>query len=291
MGSRYGGLKQLDPMGPSGETLLDYSVFDALRAGFGGVTFVIRKDFENDFREKVGKQYEHKTDVRYAFQQLDMLPEGFSVPQNREKPWGTTHAIWCARDIIKEPFAAINADDFYGAPAYKTLCEFLANSEHDSMPEFAMVAYQLKKTLSEHGTVSRGICEINANGHLTHIVERTAIERTANGAQQKQPDGSVINFTGDEPVSMNFWGFTPEIFPMLEADLIDFLKERGGELKSESFIPNTVGEFIKQDTADCRVLKSNSGWFGVTYRDDKERVEESIRKLVAAGEYPENLWD
>lgn len=290
MGSRYGGLKQLDPMGPSGETLLDYSVYDALRAGFGSITFVIRKDFEQEFREKIGAKYEGKTEVRYVFQQLDALPVGFSVPAGREKPWGTTHAIWCARSAVKEPFAAINADDFYGASAFKTLGDFLAKCEPVAKPAFAMVAYQLNNTLSEHGTVSRGICQVDANDHLTHIVERTAIERTPNGAEQKQPDGSLLTFTGDEPVSMNFWGFTPEIFPMLEKELIGFLETQTGNLKSECFIPNSVGEFVKNGRATCRVLRSDSVWFGVTYHDDKERVEESIRQLVAAGVYPANLW-
>ena len=291
MGSRYGGLKQLDPMGPNGETLLDYSVFDALRGGFGSVTFVIRRDFEEIFRNQIGKRYEGRTEVRYVFQQLDMLPGGYSIPEGREKPWGTTHAIWCARDVVKEPFAAINADDFYGPEAYATIAKFLKEAPVDANPaSFAMVGYKLSNTLSDHGSVSRGVCKTNAEGLLTHIVEATKIEKIPGGAQQVEPDGSITKFTGDEPVSMNFWGFMPSIFPMLEEELLEFLAKDRLTPKSESLIPNTVGRLIEKKLATLRVLTSDSTWFGVTYREDKPIVMESLRKLIAAGVYPEKLW-
>ena len=292
MGSRYGGLKQLDPMGPNGETLLDYSVFDALRGGFGSVTFVIRRDFEEIFRNQIGQRYEGRTEVRYVFQQLDMLPGGLTVPEGREKPWGTTHAIWCARDAVKEPFAAINADDFYGPEAYGTLSNFLMEAPMDSTPaSFAMVGYKLSKTLSEHGSVSRGVCKTGPDGMLQHIIEATKIVKTAEGGEQIEADGSVTKFTGEEPVSMNFWGFMPSVFPMLEEELAGFLRDNLTSAKSESLIPNTVGRLIETKQATLRVLTSDSTWFGVTYREDKPIVMESLRKLIDAGVYPEKLWD
>jgi len=292
MGSRYGGLKQLDPMGPNGETLLDYSVYDALRGGFGSVTFVIRRDFEEIFRNQIGKRYEGRTEVRYVFQQLDNLPGGYTIPEGREKPWGTTHAIWCAKDVVKEPFSAINADDFYGPEAYATIAKFLKEAPMESNPaSFAMVGYKLANTLSDHGSVSRGVCKTNSEGLLTHIVEATKIEKVPGGAQQVEADGSVTKFTGEEPVSMNFWGFMPSIFPMLEAELLEFLEKDRLTPKSESLIPNTVGRLIQKNQATLRVLTSDSTWFGVTYREDKPIVMESLRKLIAAGVYPEKLWE
>lgn len=291
MGSRYGGLKQLDPMGPNGETLLDYSVFDALRAGFGGVTFVIRRDFEDIFRNQIGKRYESQTNVRYVFQQLDALPTGFSVPQDRDKPWGTTHAIWCARDTVKEPFCSINADDFYGADAYAKIAAFLSAVSTDTTPApFAMVGFRLGNTLSDHGTVSRGVCRVDENGLLTHIKEFTKIAKTASGGSQTDPDGTVHSFTGTEPVSMNFWGFTPAIFPMLEQELHTFLSVHGKELKSELFIPNTVGQLTSKGLATCRVLETEGLWFGVTYREDKPVVQKTLNSLITQGVYPSPLW-
>jgi hypothetical protein len=291
MGSRYGGLKQLDPMGPGGETLLDYSVYDAMRAGFGCVTFVIRKDFEEIFRQQIGAKYEGRIEVRYVFQQLDMLPEGFTIPDGRDKPWGTTHAIWCARDVVKEPFAAINADDFYGAEAYRKLAEFLQAAPMDATPaQFAMVGYRLGNTLSDHGSVARGVCKVDAQSHLTHVVECTKIVKTATGAEQAEPDGSMTTFTGEEPVSMNFWGFMPAIFPMLGEEMVTFLKAHGTEAKSEALIPSTVCKLVEQGRASLKVLKTDSVWFGVTYRDDKPIVQEALRKLVAEGKYPAKLW-
>ncbi|MGB8355087.1 MAG: NTP transferase domain-containing protein [Chthoniobacteraceae bacterium] len=292
MGSRYGGLKQLDPMGPAGETLLDYSVFDALRAGFGRIVFVIRRDFEADFRERIGKRYEKRADVDYVYQQLDRLPPGYSVPQERQKPWGTGHAIWCAQDKVKAPFAAINADDFYGAAAYHALAGFFQQMPaREQGPElFSMVGYRLGRTLSEHGTVARGVCTVDAEGYLEKVVECTGIEKTEDGARRMLPDETVETFSGDEAVSMNFWGFTPAVFPLLEAGLEEFLRNHSSDAKSEFYIPFAVAEMIDAAAARVRVLPTESSWFGVTYREDKPLVTESIARLVKAGDYPADLW-
>ncbi len=292
MGSRYGGLKQLDPVGPSGETLLDYSIFDALRAGFGRVVFVIRRDFETEFRERIGKFYEQHVDVAYVFQELDALPAGFSIPEGRTKPWGTGHAIWCARNQVRGPFAAINADDFYGAEAYRVLANFFAGTLADTtINRFAMVGYQLDRTLSDHGSVSRGVCIKNKADDLLSVEEFTKLERTTTGAKNVQPDGKEIEFQGNEIVSMNFWGFTPAVFPLLSQRLEAFLREHGQEAKSEFYIPFAVADMIAQKTAKVTALSTDSDWFGVTYREDKEIVMESIKQLVEQGAYPASLWN
>jgi len=289
MGSRYGGLKQIDPMGPSGETILDYSVFDALRAGFSKVVFIIRPDFEADFRNNVSSKFEHLVDVEYAFQTLDKLPSGWSVPAGREKPWGTTHAILCASDVVKENFAVINADDFYGQESYAVLNEELSGV--DSLANiFSMVGFTLRNTLSDHGSVARGVCTTSENGLLTHIDEMTNLSREGSGALYTREDGSVLNLTGDEPVSMNMWGFTPRLFDHLDRVFQEFLRTSGTELKSECFIPLTVGQLISEKHVTCKVLRSNSTWFGVTYKEDKEIVQGSIAALVEKGKYPQSLW-
>ena len=289
MGSRYGGLKQIDPMGPSGETILDYSVFDALRAGFSKVVFIIRPDFEADFRNNVSSKFEHLVDVEYAFQTLDKLPSGWSVPAGREKPWGTTHAILCAADVVKENFAVINADDFYGQESYAVLNNEL--SSVDSLANtFSMVGFTLRNTLSDHGSVARGVCTTNENGLLTHIDEMTNLSREGSGALYTRDDGSVLSLTGDEPVSMNMWGFTPRLFDHLDRVFQEFLRTSGTELKSECFIPLTVGQLITEKHVTCKVLRSNSTWFGVTYKEDKEIVQGSIAALVEKGKYPQSLW-
>jgi hypothetical protein len=290
MGSRYGGLKQLDPVGPSGETLLDYSVFDALRAGFTRVVFVIRRDFEREFRERIGRRYENRIDVDYVFQGLDALPSGYRVPEARTKPLGTGHAIWCARDHVKSPFAAINADDFYGADAYRALAKFFADPVKVGGPHrFAMVGYRLGNTLSENGSVARGVCSVDASGHLRGVEECVGIEKTTNGARLKTSAGYDIAFGGNEIVSMNFWGFTPAVFPLLELGLTEFLDTRLHEEKSEFYIPSAVAAMISAKAVEVTVLSSESTWFGVTYRADRDFVAESIGRLVAAGEYPSRL--
>jgi len=292
MGSRYGGLKQLDPVGPSGETILDYSVFDALRAGFGRVVFVIRRDFESEFRERIGRRYEQRVDVDYVFQGMDAVPLGYSVSATRTKPLGTGHAIWCARDRVATPFAAINADDFYGAGAYRALADFFKQTPAGSdLTRFAMVGYRLGRTLSEHGTVARGICTVDAAGYLQKVEECVGIEKTEAGARMERTDGSVMEFGGNETVSMNFWGFTPAVFPMLEERLKQFLATRAADEKAEFYIPAAVAEMIAANSAKVSVLSDDSPWFGITYRDDKALVSESIARLVAAGDYPRSLGD
>jgi hypothetical protein len=303
MGSRYGGLKQIDPVGPSGETVLDYAVFDALRAGFGRVVFVIRRDFEELFRTQIGARYAGKIAVDYVFQSIDALPAGHTPPAGREKPWGTGHAVWCARDAIKGNFAVINADDFYGADSFNRLAAFLqaapASGEkfsrgydpmsgHKAPPtlvpvaEFAIVGFRIANTLSEHGSVSRGVCATDATGHLASIVETHGITAAEVGPERK--------FSGDTIVSMNCWGFTPALFSGLDTQFREFLATRANELKSEFYLPGSVSNMIARSEATVRVLPTDSAWFGVTYREDKPRVQAALLELVAAGLYPARLW-
>lgn len=289
MGSRYGGLKQIDPMGPSGETILDYSVYDALRAGFGKVVFIIRPDFETDFREKVAAKFAGRVPVDYAFQTLDKLPAGWSIPAGREKPWGTTHAILCAKDVVKENFAVINADDFYGHDSYVSLAKFLSAADAKGS-DFSMVGFTLRHTLSEHGTVARGVCKTDAAGLLTDIDEMTKIGRLPQGARNTRDDGTTNDLTGEEAVSMNMWGFTPRLFDHLDRVFLEFLKRAGHEMKSESYIPMTVGQLVKEGHVSCRVLRTTSAWFGVTYREDKPIVQAKLLELIRRGDYPSNLW-
>ena len=291
MGSRYGGLKQMDPMGPSGETVLDYSVFDAIRAGFGKVVFIIREDFAEAFKASVGARFVGKIAVDYAFQKLDDLPEGFSIPDGRTKPWGTAHAVRAARHVTDGPFAVINADDFYGADAYQSIVRwFAAASEDSSMDHYSMVGYPLRNTLSDHGAVNRGVCQTDAGGLLTDVEEVVDISRdTDDVVRGIWLDGQRREVADTCPVSMNFWGFTRAFFDQLEDHFTAFLREKGGEQKSECYIPTVVDDFIRRGKADCQVLDTTSSWFGVTYPDDKPHVVASIAKLVEAGEYPSPL--
>jgi len=286
MGSRYGGLKQIDPVGPAGETIIDYSIFDAMRAGFGKLVFVIRKDIEQQFREIVGARFEKRIAVEYVFQELDKLPAPYTLPAGRTKPWGTTHAILMAEGVIRENFAAINADDFYGQEAYQVLAKHLIAGTAD----YAMVGFILKNTLSAHGSVARGVSRVDAHNYLTNIVEMMKIEPDGSGAKNTEADGQLTKLTGDEAVSMNFWGFTPALFPQIKVEFEKFLKKAGGEQKSECYIPATVGELVTSGRARCKVLRSSDSWFGVTYREDRPQVVESIRQLIAQGKYPEQLW-
>ncbi|HPR33176.1 MAG TPA: sugar phosphate nucleotidyltransferase [Prolixibacteraceae bacterium] len=288
MGSRYGGLKQLDEVGPNGEAIIDYSLYDAIRAGFGNVVFIIRRDFEKAFKERFEHKLKGKIDVAYVFQELTDLPDGFSVPPGREKPWGTAHAIRSARMVVKTPFAAINADDFYGAEAYETMVSFLTGNVSEST--YAMVGYRLDKTLSDNGTVSRGWCITDAQQNLVDIDELTQIGVDNAGIFYLDSEGRRNSLQGDETVSMNFWGFHPGLFQHLETGLRAFLTEKGQERKSEFFIPLFVGELIRTRKTDVRVLTSPASWFGVTYQEDKPVVKEKIRELVSRGSYPEKLW-
>ena len=288
MGSRYGGLKQIDPMGPSGETLIEYSVYDALRAGFGKVVFIIRKDFSDAFKEVVGSRFEDRIEVDYAYQELDDLPAGFSVPAGREKPWGTGQAILACKNVVDTPFAVQNADDYYGAAAFAVISKELQGMTADST-DSCMVGFELQNTLSPNGYVSRGICEVE-NGCLASVVERLKIERNAGGVVQDSGTGSLIDMTGEEICSMNFWGFTPKFFQALEARFAAFLETHGTEMKSEWFIPSIVDEMINAGETRVKVLSSHDSWFGVTYPDDKDTVAGELKAMHDAGTYPEALW-
>ena len=293
MGSRYGGLKQVDPVGPSGEAILDYSVFDAIRGGFGKIVFIIRKDIEAEFKEKIGSKYAGHVDIDYCFQDMNDLPAGFSVPEGRTKPWGTAHAVRAARDVVKTPFAVINADDFYGRDAMAKLGTFLSHctpSDPRGISQslgFAMVGYRLDLTLSENGSVARGICETDAAGNLVGVTERTKLVKSGDHAHDEE---SNLDFPLDSRVSMNCWGFSSGLFEELEKRFTKFLAERGTEMKSEWYIPFVVDELIKEGKASCRMLPTDSSWFGVTYREDKPFVVGEIAKLVAQGEYPQKLF-
>lgn len=289
MGSRYGGLKQMDPMGPDGETILDYSVFDAIRAGFGKVVFVIREDFAEAFREGVGSRFSARIEIGYAFQKLTDLPEGFSAPADRQKPWGTAHAVRAAREIINEPFAVVNADDFYGADAYQTAADYLRNLSNDST-DYSIVGYYLKNTLSEHGGVNRGICTANEQGLLTNVEEVVDINRRPGGVVIGTGlDGSEREIAEEAIVSMNFWCFTPAYFTQTEEHFSAFLAQHLNTPKSECYIPTVVDDFVEKGKATCKVLPTTSNWFGVTYPDDKPRVVSAVAALIANGEYPEKL--
>jgi UTP-glucose-1-phosphate uridylyltransferase len=285
MGSRYGGLKQIDPVGPNGETIIDYSIYDAMRTGFGKVVFVIRKDIEEAFKQTIGARFEKKVPVEYVFQELNKLPEGFSVPPGRSKPWGTGQAILMAADVIREPFAAINGDDFYGANSFRVLAEHFKSGGDD----FAMVGFTLRNTLSEFGSVARGVCKTNGEGYLESVTEMTKIERSGAGAKTVGADGKSLSLTGDEAVSMNMWGFTPELFGNLRELFVEFLKTSGQEEKSEFYIPAAVNDIVRAKRARVKVLKTPDSWFGVTYREDRPFVMEGIRKLIVRGDYPEKL--
>ena len=286
MGSRYGGLKQIDPVGPSGETIIDYSVYDAMRAGFGKIVFVIRRDLEGPFKEVVGSRFEKRLPVEYVFQELDKLPPGFSAPPARKKPWGTGHAILMAADAIREPFGAINADDFYGQNSFELLAKHLQSGS----PDYAMVGFILKNTLSEFGSVARGLCRTNAEGVLEQVTELTKIEKDNAAARYTDAAGNVHPLTGDEAVSMNMWGFTPALFPQLRDEMTAFLQKNLQEEKAEFYIPVAVNDLVAAGKARVRVLRTSDSWFGVTYREDRPRVVASVRALVSAGRYPEKLW-
>lgn len=290
MGSRYGGLKQLDQVGPSGETIIDYSIFDAIRAGFGKVVFVIRRDIETAFKTAVGSRYAGKIEVDYAFQQLDALPEEFSIPEGREKPWGTGHAVLVAKAVINEPFAVINGDDFYGRAGFQLLADYLSTATDGDKADYCMCGFVMRNTLSDNGTVSRGICELDPDGNLREVVEHTKLERNGNGAKSLMDNGSTVDFTGDEIVSMNMWGFTPSLFDNMTAMFSKFLEQHGNEMKSEFFIPLVADTLIKQGKATVKVMKSADEWFGITYREDKPQVVASIKALVEQGEYPAKLF-
>lgn len=289
MGSRYGGLKQMDGVGPSGETIMDYSIYDAVNAGFGKLVFVIRKSFENDFKEKVVKKYTSKIPVEIVFQEIDALPGGFTLNSNREKPWGTNHAVMMGKEVIKEPFAVINADDFYGRESFNALGNYLSQLA-DSRDQYCMVGYRVGNTLSETGTVARGICETDTNGHLTGVVERTQIKRIDGKVSYKDENEQWVIIDDNTPVSMNMWGFTPDYFDYSDEYFIDFLKENGDKPKAEFFIPLVVNGLITENKSEVKVLDTPSKWFGVTYAEDRPDVVVKLKRLVDEGVYPSPLW-
>jgi len=291
MGSRYGGLKQIDPVGRHGEIIMDYSLYDALEAGFEKVVFIINHRIEKDFYDVVGRRAEKHMEVRYVFQQPDaMLPAGFTVPEGREKPWGTAHALLCCKNDVHEPFAAINADDYYGKRAFSVLYDYLKNAKDGDKADFSMVGYLAKNTLTEHGSVARGVCEVDKNGELVNIVERLKIFKTPEGPAYTEDDGKTfVHFPEDNLVSMNFFGFTPALFPALEARFPAFLTEaiEKNPLKGEFLIPQEVGRMLQAGKASVRVLSSPDRWYGVTYREDKPEVMQALNDLTDADAYPD----
>jgi len=291
IGSRYGGLKQVDPIGPDGEILIHYSVYDALRAGFSRVVFVIRRDIEAAFRETIGSQIESRAEVAYVYQELTDLPPGFSLPAGRVKPWGTAHAVLCSKGAVTTPFVAINADDFYGAGAYRALAGFLAGEQGQRGPrDYCMVGYVLRNTLSEHGHVARGICEVTAGGYLKSIRERIHIEMLPDGIKYLDEHDQWAPLADGSPVSMNIWGFKPSLFDELDERFPRFLAQSMGSLKSEFLLPNFVGDLLREERARVKVLPTDEHWFGVTYQADRPRVQTAVRDLIAQGRYPDDLW-
>jgi len=288
MGTRYGGNKQLDEVGPSGETIIDYSIYDAIRAEFGKIVFVIRRDIEEQVRERFVDRLQGKIEVDYVFQEITDLPKGVRVAPDRSKPWGTSHAILVTKDKIKEPFGVINADDYYGVESFTLLRDFLINDKDPN--NYCIVGYKLGNTLSEHGHVNRGVCKADENGFLRNIVETRQIEKTREGATAPGPDGNPINFTGNEIVSMNLWGVKPSCYDFLGKEFRNFINANGMDLKSELDIPTSVDKFVKNGEITIKILMSNERWFGVTYREDKPYVVESIKKMIRKGVYPARIY-
>ena len=291
MGSRYGGLKQIDSIGPSGEAIIDYSIYDAIRAGFGKITFIIRRDLEKAFRELFEPRLAGRIEMEFVFQELNMVPGGISFSADRIKPWGTAHAVWVAKDHVREPFVVINADDFYGAGSYQSMADYLVEGADLKSPRYSMIGYRVRHTLSDFGSVSRGICEASSDDHLIAVVERTEIVRNGEEYYYYDESGGKVGLTGDELVSMNIWGFTPAIFDQLEDAFSSFIRKNAGQIKSELYIPKVVNDLVDDQSASVKILPASDRWFGVTYQEDKPMAVENIRNLVNKGIYPEKLWD
>lgn len=290
MGTRYGGLKQIETVGPCGETIIDYSIYDALTAGFSKVVFVIMHYFEDAFREKVGSKFESLVETAYAYQELNSCLGDFSPVKERRKPWGTGHAILVAEEMIDEPFAVINADDYYGTDSLRLIAEFITAGDISSS-DYSMIGYLLKNTLSEYGTVSRGVCECDERMFLKRVIERTKVEKITNGARYIDVDGVVYSLSGEKIVSMNLWGFQPSIFGHMRTQFERFLKDRGDQGEAELYIPSAVDELIRSDKATVKVLPTNDMWFGITYPQDRAIAMKCIRRLIDEGVYPEKLWE
>ncbi|GHT22993.1 nucleotidyltransferase [Bacteroidia bacterium] len=289
MGSRYGGLKQIDTLGPSGETIIDYSIYDAIRAGFGKVVMVIRKSIEEDFKQVFFKKYSGKIDIEYVLQEIDCVPTGLSYHPERVKPWGTAHAVLMAADAIKEPFCVINGDDFYGADAFMQMATYL-NRQKAEDTNYCMVGYQLARTLSDYGYVARGICNADENGFLQNVTECTQIKRIGSVICHKDAQDVNHPLSDEQLVSMNFWGFTPTYFKELKTAVEKFIREKGNDLKSELYIPTVVSELIDNGKASVKMLGSTAEWFGVTYKEDRSYVVERLKSLTDKGVYPSPLW-
>ena len=288
MGTRYGGNKQLDEVGPAGETIIDYSIYDAIRSGFGKIVFVIRRDIEEQVKERFVERLKDKIEVDYVFQEVTNLPEGLNVSAYRQKPWGTSHAILVTSGKIREPFGVINADDYYGVESFKILYDFLVNNTDPVC--YSIVGYKLGNTLSDHGHVNRGVCMVDPDGFLENIVEMRQIEKTFDGAKAPDINGGIVRFTGEEVVSMNLWGFKPSCFEFLGKEFRNFIEKNGMDLKSELDIPTSVDKFVKNGDIRIKILMSNERWFGVTYREDKPFVVESIKKMIRNGVYPVRIY-
>ena len=291
IGSRYGGLKQADGVGPSGEAILDYSIFDAIRAGFGKVVFVIRKDIENDMKRIFFDRWEKKIELQYVFQELDYLPGGFIPPEGRVKPWGTGHAIWVAKDKVREPFCVINADDFYGRGAYQLAFTFQSNLDNLINSRYCLIGYVLKNSLSDHGFVSRAECRIDENGLLSYVKERTKIIREGQKVFFEDDNGSRMDIDDNTIVSMNMWGFMPSLFNYLEEGMIKFFEENSSSLKAEFFLPSLIDELIRNGKVEVPVLRTDEKWFGMTYQEDRDMVRGKLAKLVRQGIYPTPIWE
>ncbi len=288
MGSRYGGVKQLDRVGPSGETIIDYSLYDAIRAGFGKVVFIIRRDIERDFRDLFIDKLSGSIEVDYVFQELDALPQGYSVPPDRTKPWGTCHALLMADGVVKEPFAVINADDYYGVEAFGAVHDFLTEDSNDS--SHALIGYRLGNTLSDHGDVNRGVCTVNRDGLLDGISEVRKISKSGGAIAAPDHKGGSLTFTGDEVVSMNLWGFKPSVFDLFRRELELFLDNSIDDKEAEIDIPTSIDKYIKSGDVTVKVIPTDSRWFGVTYREDRPYVVETLREMVTRGLYPSRLF-
>lgn len=290
MGSRYGGLKQIDKIGPNGEIILELSVYDAIKAGFNEVIFIIKKEIEQDFKEAIGDKISKQVEVKYVFQDIDRIPEGFSVPEGREKPWGTGHALLCCEDVIDSPFAVINADDYYGREGFVKLHDFLVNSTDEN--EYSMVGYILANTVSENGSVARGVCTVE-DGKLTNVDELTRIEKHLKGIEYSKDEGMTwLPLADNRLVSMNMWGFKPNFIEYMKEDFVKFFETEVPKnlMKSEFFIPKEVGKMLRESKIEVKVLQSEDKWYGVTYQEDKPVVQAGIKKLIDEGKYPVPLW-
>ncbi|MBL4937144.1 nucleotidyltransferase [Clostridium sp. YIM B02515] len=293
MGSRYGGLKQIDPVGPNGEIIMDYSIYDALKAGFDKVVFIIKKEIEAAFRETIGDRISKVIDTTYVYQEIVKVPSNYEVPEGRIKPWGTAHAVLCCKDVIDTPFAVINADDFYGATSFQEIGRFLSGIKDDGdFYNYAMVGFELENTLTEHGTVARGVCNVDNENYLINITERTKIKKSSDRAQYAEGEDLWIDIPKESTVSMNLWGFTPSIFMELEKGFSRFLEVKEADnLKAEYFLPSVVDKLIIEGKAKVKVLTSKEQWYGVTYKEDKPLVHKAINRLINSGIYPEKLWE